>query len=352
MARPNVGLVPDSSFAENGPAASTGVGGWALVAGLTTVAGCLAWSYWSTLLTMEDRWSHDPQYSHGFLVPLFAGVVLWHRRDLVPRNLATSWWGLAWLLGGMAMRLAGASRQQETLDGLSLLPSLVGLSLLIGGKQALQWAWPAIAFLGFMLPLPFAVEGTLAQPLRRVATISSTYCLQLAGYPALMEGNIIHIDDVKLGVIEACSGLGMLMTFFALSTAVAIVIQRRWADKLAIVASAIPIAVIANVARISATGVVHCSFGEGAGHFFHDWAGWLMMPLALSLLWLELQFFGRLVVDDTEEEVAGPLDLDFTGAVRALPYPRKEGEPLPCDWVPRSADRQEQKTDTSEVLQP
>jgi exosortase/archaeosortase family protein len=108
----------------------------------------------------------------------------------------------------------------------------------------------------------------------------------------------------------------------------AIIVQRRLADKLVIVASAIPIAVIANVARITATGVANCSWGPAAGDLLHDWAGWLMMPLALGLLWLEVRYLDRLLVD------AGPptpLAIDFTGAARALPYPRKDAQPLPCD---------------------
>jgi exosortase len=298
---------------------------WPQVASLAVLALCLLWAFWPTLAAMVDRWSHDPQYSHGFLVPVFAAVVLWHRRDLMPARTVTNWWGLAVLGAGAALHLAGGVFGVEALDALALLPSVAGLCLLLGGWGALRWAWPAIAFLGFMLPLPFRAEVALAHPLRRLATVCSTYCLQTLGYPALAEGNIIYIDEVKLGVVEACSGLGMLMTFFALSTAVALMLERRLADKLVIVASAVVIAVIANVTRITATGAVHCTWGPGAGQFLHDWAGWLMMPLALGLLWLELQFLDRLFVTAA---AAAPLPIDFTGTAGALPYPRREAAPL------------------------
>jgi exosortase len=276
---------------------------------------------------MADRWSHDPQYSHGFLVPVFAGVVLWHRRERMPRALQPCWWGLAALAAGVLVRLCGAFFVVEALDAYSLLPALAGLCLLLGGWATLRWAWPAIAFLGFMMPLPFTLDMLLAHPLRRLATTASTFSLQTLGFPALSEGNIIHIDDVKLGVIDACSGLGMLMTFFALATALAIVIQRPLADKLLIVASAIPIAVIANVARITLSGMVHCWWGAGAGVALHDWAGWVMMPLALGLLWLELRYLDRLLVAG---EAPTPLPIDYSGSARALPCPRQDSEPLPC----------------------
>src|SRR5436305_1428775 len=84
-----------------------------------------------------------------------------------------------------------------------------------------------------------------------ITTLSSTYLLQTLGVPALSRGNVIVIDEQEVGVAEACSGLGMLMTFFALSTAVALVLRRPWPDRLAIFLSAIPIGVLMNVLRIT-----------------------------------------------------------------------------------------------------
>jgi exosortase len=297
------------------------------VGDIGVVGLCLVWCYWPTLLSMADRWSHDPQYSHGFLVPVFAAVVLWHRRALLPDVRQPVWWGALVLLLAVLVRLGGAFYVVGALESFSLIPAIAGLVLLLGGWAALRWSWPAIAFLAFMMPLPYVLDMLLAQPLRHVATLASTYCLQTFGYPALAEGNIIEIEDVKLGVIDACSGLGMLMTFFALSTAMALIIQRRPADKVLMVVSAVPIAVIANVTRITATGVVHCEWGARAGELLHDGAGWLMMPLALGLLWLELRLLDRLLV---EGGPTTPLGLDLGGAVRALPYSPGETQPLPC----------------------
>jgi exosortase len=267
--------------------------------------GCLAvallWSYWPTLEAMADRWWSDPQYSHGFLVPVFAAAVLWSRRAL----WAAAPWrpsplGLPVLLAGLGLRLVAAAADIEPLDAFSLLPTLLGLVLLAGGTGMLRWSWPAIAFLGFMLPLPFSFETTLAQPLRRLATVVSTYALQTLGCPAFSEGNVILVGETRLGVAEACSGLGMLLTFFAMSTAFALVVRRPLADRLVLVASAVPVAVAANVARITATGLAYHAWGAdsaAARAILHDLAGWLMMPLALALLWVELVLLGRLFVE-------------------------------------------------------
>jgi exosortase len=163
-----------------------------------------------------------------------------------------------------------------------------------------------------MMPAPFQLEIALAQPLQRVATALSTYLLQTAGLPAIGEGNVIHIDDVRLGVVEACSGLGMLITFFALSTAFALTLARGWAERVVLFFSAIPIAVLTNVLRITVTGVLYVTAGGTVAKIvYHDLAGWLMMPLALLLLWLELKFLARLFIDPEE---AGPLPVQLATA--------------------------------------
>jgi exosortase len=162
----------------------------------------------------------------------------------------------------------------------------------------LRWSWPAIAFLAFMVPLPYRLEVALAHPLQRVATKASNYSLQTLGLPAVAEGNVIFMNESQIGVVEACSGLSMLMIFFALSTALTFVVDRPWWQKLLLVLSAIPIALIANITRITVTGVMHETVGhELANLVFHDLAGWLMMPFALILMWIELQIFARLFVE-------------------------------------------------------
>src|SRR5262249_37431723 len=142
---------------------------------------------------------------------------------------------------------------------------------------------------------PYQFDVLLTFPLRRVATLASTWTLQTLGVPALSRGNIIVLDGIDVGVVEACSGLGMLMTFFALSTAVALVIQRPRFDKVVVFLSAVPIGVLMNVVRISVTVLLYQTAGRRLAEVvFHDVAGWVMMPLALVVLWLELLWLGRL----------------------------------------------------------
>jgi exosortase len=261
-------------------------------------------SHWPTFARMADRWTNDPQYSHGYVVPLFAIVVLWSRRDMIKRLVwEPAWGGLIWLVVGLFLRIIAIDSDIEPLDALSVLPTAFGLVFLVGGKGVLRWAWPALAFLAFMMPLPFSVEVALAQPLRKLATDMSTYALQTLGCPAMAEGNVILLDDVPLGVAEACSGLGMLMTFFALATALAMAVNAPLRDRIVLIASAAPIAICANVIRITATGVAYHLAGKEsavAKMIYHDLAGWFMMPLALVMLWLELKFLANLFIEEPE----------------------------------------------------
>lgn len=248
------------------------------------------WSYFSSIAHLAHRWNNEADYTHGFLVPFVSLFLLWHRRSMMPVTaLSGNWWGVLFLLISACMRFASIWGGYALLDPLSLLPCLAGVVLLLGGGKAFRWAWPSIAFLFFMIPLPGAVAGMLKNPLQRVATDVSTFLLQSFGIPAISRGNVIWLSHGKIGVVEACSGLRMLTLFFAFTIAAALVVRRPLWEKIFVAMSAIVIAIIANVIRITATAIIHEYFdAEIADVVFHDLAGWLMMPLAMVLLILEL----------------------------------------------------------------
>lgn len=264
-----------------------------LAGGFGTV---LLWSYWPVLREMANRWLTDPRYSHGLLVPAFALFLLWYRRDYAARlKLGFHWWGMVLIMAGVAMDLAGV--YFGWLDTASFLLIVAGLLALTGGWLALKWAWPAIFFLVFMVPLPYTVETAVGRPLQRIATLSSTFALQTLGLSAIAEGNTIAMDHARVGIVDACNGLGMLYMFFAFSVAVALLIDRPLPDRLLIVAGAVPTALLANILRITVTGLLHETVGsETANMVYHDLAGWLMMPLALGFLWIEIFLLSRLFI--------------------------------------------------------
>ncbi len=274
-------------------AAPSPASAWAIAAVFGVV---VAWASWPTLHDLAHRWSADPQTSQGLVVPILAVIVLFFRRDRIAFG-SGAWWSLPFFLVGAACRLLEAKFYLPWFGPFSLVPTLTGVVLLTGGWPLCRWAWPGLLLLLFMLPLPYTLEVWLAQPLQQVATVAATYALQTFGHPAFAEGNVIYINEQQIGVLEACNGLGMLVAFFALSAAMAIVIDRPPAERVVVFVSAIPIALLMNLLRITVTGLAHVTLGSKiANGMFHDAAGWMMPPAALLALWLELKLYDRLFV--------------------------------------------------------
>ena len=209
------------------------------------LGGCLIWSLWPVLAAMVNRWSTDPRYAHGYFVPVFSLALLWMRRDRLHERTT----GRARRLGDWRSSGSGPPFS-SSVDIIALVRSRGSpfcrtsgeFALLLGGWRALAWAWPSIAFLAFMVPLPWRVENALGPPLQSLATAASTYALQTLGLMAFAEGNVIQLNEARIGVVDACSGLSMLITFIALSTAVALVVRRPLLDRIVLIASSIPVA--------------------------------------------------------------------------------------------------------------
>jgi exosortase len=270
------------------------------LAPVVLVSVCFLWAFGSTLADLVYVWRTNDQYSHGFLVPAFALFLLWMRRDQLKR--AESRPGLIFgsilLAFGLGLRLAGVYWFYLSFDSVAIVPCVAGIFWLMGGWSAFRWAWPAILYLIFMIPLPYRFSTALSAPLQSLATTVATFLMQAIGLPALSEGNVIVLNEARLNVVEACSGLRMLMVFVALSAAMALVTRRPLLDKVILLVSAIPIAIVSNILRITATGILHeTTNSETANVFFHDLGGWLMMPLGLLFLAVELKILSHLFID-------------------------------------------------------
>ena len=250
-----------------------------------------------------SQWWGNTNYSHGFLVVPIALAILWLRRkELIntpvhPNPLG--WVALVLILG---LRYVAYERNDMWLEA-ALIPLVASaLTFALGGWRMLWAALPALAFLLFLLPLPGSVNEFLAGPLQRLATIGSTFLLQIMGLPVLAEGNVIIIGADRLEVARACNGLSMLSSFVTLITATVLTVARDrplW-ERVVLLLSTIPIALVANIIRIAGTAWAYYLLGSERGeHFAHDTAGWAMMPIALLLIWLEMRLFSWLVVEES-----------------------------------------------------
>ena len=278
--------------------------------------GLLVLSYLNSLIEVTYAWE-DPQYSHGYLIPFFAGVLLWMRREALV-NVATSremWIGVGLIVAGLALRVYGARSVNFTLDRMSVIPCLLGIFCLVGGFRALHWTAAPILFLVFMFPLPGFLVDNILRPLKTIATQCSNYGLQTLGFMTFRDGNRIVMDAmdgseaIKLGVVDACSGLRMLTIFLALCAAFAMLTTHRplW-ERIVIFISAVPIALFSNIIRITITGVLYQVLGNNklADWIFHDAAGFFMIPIAGGLLYLEYQILSRLFIEE-ETRGVGPI---------------------------------------------
>jgi len=276
----------------------------ATLVGWLLLCAVFLFAYASTIQQLVQVWYvQSDHYGHGFLVPLFSVWLLWLRRDMMDLNLTRgSWWGIPFLVVWALMRWTSSYFMYQTLDAPSMIPFFAGLTLLLGGWRALHWAWPSIVFLVFMMPLPGFLATQLSLPLQRLGSLISTFVIQTVGIPAVAEGNVIQLESGSLDVAAACSGLRMLMLFFAICVGAAFVLDCEIWKKIVIVASAIPIAIVANVMRLTLTAILYSAvspeFGEKVGH---DTAGWLMMPLALLILWGELSLLSLLFMKPVEK---------------------------------------------------
>lgn len=263
------------------------------------VLGVALWSYRAPLQDLAQRWSSDPEYSHGFAVPVFSVYLLWHRRtNLQGAEFHPSLWGLFWLVIAVALRFAGTRYADAWLVQITLVPWIAGLILLAGGKAVWRWAWPAVFFLVFMIPLPQRVEIQTNEPLQRITAIASAYTLQTFGYPALPENNLIYLDKHIVEVTTACNGMSMFISLYAVTTGLALIIERTPWQRIGLMISALPIAFVVNIVRISATAILfEANRSDFANVLLHDYAGWAMIPLALGMMAIELALFRRLLLE-------------------------------------------------------
>jgi exosortase len=272
---------------------------WAAVA-LATLAALL-WSYWPTVVPLFKDWRQSQDYSVGQLVPLVVFYLIWHERaTLRVCRIAPCWWGLALILLAQIGRTYGLVFLYESAERYSLVLTIAGLVLLIGGRELFRKTAWILAFLLLMVPLPGRVHNMIGGPLQTMAAAGSVFVLELAGVTVLREGNVIMLNDkIPVAVAEGCSGLRMLTAFILVAATFAYLVNRpRW-QKVVLLASSIPVAIFCNIVRSSTTCALYIlASSQTAERFFHDFAGLTMMPLAVFVLAAEVVVMGRLVVTD------------------------------------------------------
>lgn len=248
--------------------------------------GLAAVVYGPILYYMAVHWNAVADYSHGFLIAPLAAYFAWERKDQLARaRIEPSWWGLAPLLLSTFTLVVGRLGVELMNMRVSFVLMLIGLVILLLGMQVFRILAFPLLFLFLMVPLPQSLVNIVAFPLQLIAADWAVQVLYWLRIPALREGNIIHLPDTTLFVAEACSGLRSLMALITLGVVFAYFFRRSWGERIIIVASAIPIAIVVNALRVTMTGILTYRFGERAAEgAVHEFQGLITFGAAFLLL--------------------------------------------------------------------
>lgn len=245
------------------------------------LAAFLALFFWPTLRWLVQSWLSNPYYSHGFLVPFISVFFIWVKRDSF-KKMEPSIVGAFVLTLGAILYIMGFVWAMRFLSALSLIVVLVGMSLTFFGGRATRSIGFPLLFLLFMIPPPFIQE--LGFSLQTVSIDATSWLLRSAGIPITTVGNAIHIKDMIFSIGLICSGINTLIALLALTAVYAYLLTGPSYKKTIIFAFAFPIAILANIIRITAVILIANYHGDEAAMTFHDFSSPLFFIIAFLFL--------------------------------------------------------------------
>ena len=232
------------------------------------------------------EWAEFPHLSHGFAVPFIAAYLIWCRRDRLRRvDAEPSLWGLPVLIVGLGGLVVGVQGQESFVARVSLPVTLLGLTLFLAGSAAVRWLWIGIAYLVFMIPLPWTTFRLLASRARVFDATVAAGVLDWLGVPVFQDGVYLHLADVTLEVADACSSIQSMSALLALGVAYVFVAERPPAIRIGLIALTLPLAVVANIVRIVTTALAAHYVGVWTlQSAYHTFSGSVNFLLTLLLL--------------------------------------------------------------------
>lgn len=271
------------------------------------LAAAIVLMYAGVLSALVDQWSTDDNYSHGFFVIPLAAYFAWERRAALAAAVRRpSVLGLLVILGSLVVWAAGLLGAELFLTRVSLIGVTAGTILFVWGWAHFRILLFPVLFLLLMVPLPAILFNQIAFPLQLVASQAGEVVIAAAGIPVLREGNVLQLPSQTLEVAEACSGIRSLVSLLMLAIVLGYFTERRIGARVLIAFAAVPIAILANAARVAGTGLaaewVSPAAAEG---FFHTFSGWLMFVVAFAGLLLVQGMLSRVRSRQPHTALAG-----------------------------------------------
>lgn len=250
--------------------------------------------YAPVLRHLVRQWNNDADMGHGFFVPLIAGFVVWqNREELLDTPLQPSWWGLILVFWG-GLQLIVATLGTELFSArLAFVITIIGVIWTLCGTAMLKKLTFPLLLLLFMIPIPAVIYSSLTFKLQLLASHLAEDALNFLSVPVARDGNVLELPNMKLQVVEACSGIRSLLSLTFLSLVYGYFFEKKTWMRWVLFLSTIPIAIIANGSRVTITGLMTEIKTELAEGFFHEAQGWVIFMIGLGLLILWHQLLNR-----------------------------------------------------------
>lgn len=243
--------------------------------------------YFPIIIDLVKEWYVDNNYSHGFLIIPVSIWLIWKKREILRTiPLETGRWGLPIIIGSLGLFILGTAGAEFFTTRVSMVGLLLGVALYLAGPRFVREIWFSFFFLLFMIPIPYIIYYSLTFPLQLLGSKIAAGVLGVIGIPHLRQGNIIHLpDNYSLEVAEACSGLRSLVSLLALGALLAYWTQTSKTKAAILFLSTIPIAIAANIFRISVTAIGAYGISRKiAEDFIHELSGTIVFLFSLACL--------------------------------------------------------------------
>lgn len=260
--------------------------------------------FWPVYPHLVQTWLSHSDHSHGMLVPFISLVFVWQKRaELMSTPSSTAPLGAVILFASLAFYLLSLLGGIAVTSRLMMVFSLAGLVLFQYGKPIFRLVAFPIFFLVFMIPVPIAIIGRISMPLQMFATIVSEHIIRALSIPVYREGNMLYFVQTQLEVADACSGIRSITALLMLSTVFVYISKLSWPRRSILLASAIPVALFANIVRVAGTGVLAHFYGARVAQgFLHEFSGMAVFAFGLILLYLLFRLLERRQIVESDRK--------------------------------------------------
>lgn len=207
--------------------------------------------FYPVLESLVHTWETSEEYSHGFLIIPISLFIVWQKRhQIAATRISPSLLGLIWVIGSLLIYLLSQYAGVVTLASMSLVSSIFGIVWYLYGYTVLKILLFPIGYLLFMIPVPSQIYSAMTIPLQLIVSKISVGFAHLLQLPVFREGNVIHLPEQTLQVVEACSGLRSMISLMALSSIYSyMTLNSNWLRGLLFI-SGIPVAILVNIVRV------------------------------------------------------------------------------------------------------